>query len=852
MKSKIIEKHSTTNNSIPEKEKPSSVDKKNASENKDKEKDKDDKLKKNISNTSIEKNKILISNLESNKKKLNYNEIFTIENRKEKLWSYCNDINFQKALLSNNSLIKSIKENDNKNITLNLKIEMNLNLGEKSVINPGENFNMTKPSKSESNNNSSSSNNNKGKKETDIYINIPINNDLKVTSNEELRGLYNKICDDLVLQIKENQQNDKPQVNGYDSFHNNCLFNIETLCFSYDYEKKRNNKIESQCLLEFLNFIDFNLKNTFMKNSEASKLYCKYDFLAENLIDNEIFHNILKGEDYKDCAPSNSVDNLHGESNSNNNNNINSNNQSSNNINQNKDYLFSTSINMSNINNDYNNKIIQLNKNNSNNNTYNNFVTSRFDNISGVNIQKPKNNNSINANNITSNVKKNSLVNFKSEKTTNTKANNIANLNAKEIKANNSNNALKTTINSQDIDIINDLKSFKGNIHSGCNNNNSQFMKNYVINNGSNNSIRYKANEPKSYNNNFEKFNSQVSKVFEHTNNFAEQKNFILSHKLQEQRANHTSVKDFKSSIVDLQANCISYTEKMPNQDINNNFTDQGKYELNQGVLINAKNYHARSNSKNNNNNNHQGSLSEQKPDLLNHKKHRELSDDKSLQNDSNSIILSQSDAAIKKHDAANSDLSELSKNRRSLGTIVLGANEQDLSLNELNNSDILNNNNIQQMKSKENSRKSKNDSIHKKIKVNILKYLREFISQNVSFTRIPNLSQEIVTNINISFNKDLLEKKLIDIYQEDFSKCCQESIDAIWKAMETNESFNQIMHLPLKEFISSQYWNSEFHAKKLQKIQENETIEYYQSYVNLDQEFINYYLNSRVIKKKD
>ena len=149
-------------------------------------------------------------------------------------------------------------------------------------------------------------------------------------------------------------------------------------------------------------------------------------------------------------------------------------------------------------------------------------------------------------------------------------------------------------------------------------------------------------------------------------------------------------------------------------------------------------------------------------------------------------------------------------------------------------------------------NRKFKADSIHKKIKVNVLKYLKATVCEFIPNKRINNLSQEIITNVNISFNKDLLEKQLYRIYEDDYLETDSlDCLDNIKKAMAENRELFELMNMTLRDFIIYKYWKSDFHKKKLSKIFQQESYEYYVNYEYLDKEFINYFLSNKGNKRK-
>jgi len=189
--------------------------------------------------------------------------------------------------------------------------------------------------------------------------------------------------------------------------------------------------------------------------------------------------------------------------------------------------------------------------------------------------------------------------------------------------------------------------------------------------------------------------------------------------------------------------------------------------------------------------------------------------------------------------------------NANNMNNSLVSSNFPSMACN-LPNINNLSNLSLQENKSNKENRKFKADSIHKKIKVNVLKYLKATICDFIPNKRINNLSQEIITNVNISFNKDLLEKQLFKIYEDDYLETDGlDCLDNIRIAMDENREFFELMNMTLKDFIIYKYWKSDFHKKKLSKIFQQESYEYYVNYEYLDKEFINYFLSNKGNKRK-
>ena len=109
-----------------------------------------------------------------------------------------------------------------------------------------------------------------------------------------------------------------------------------------------------------------------------------------------------------------------------------------------------------------------------------------------------------------------------------------------------------------------------------------------------------------------------------------------------------------------------------------------------------------------------------------------------------------------------------------------------------------------------------------------------------------------MVTNVNIDHNKRLLDSKIIEIYDRDYSKNkCFDSLNGILKAMTEDREFNRNMNLKLRDFVTEKYNDSEFHKQKLKTILDTEIYEYYQYYTKLDKEFLKYFQLNKGNKKK-
>lgn len=722
----------------------------------------DNKMNPNINQRIANGNSTIFQSIKSNKLE------------KDLLSKIVDDITFKKSILDNNNLIKSIKENENKNISLNLKIEMNLNLfNDKHSPSPNE-YKIDTYAKEKTGINQT-------KKETEYYVNMPIYNNLNFKdNNRDIGKILNQICNDLIGEIRENRINESPQVSVKNEPNNNNYYNLGKAQYAFDYLKNPNNKIESQCLLEFLNFIDFNLKNTISQDNDFYKLYSKYEFLSNNFIDHQLFFKIL------DDKNSNIDKILQKHFNNNEDSNF-----------QSKDLVINLGLNSENeakADPEFKTEEILLNKNTNKNfftdskNSYNNFNKLDYYQIS-------------NENNKIKILNENKIRNCE----------NFQNFRVKPYNGNYSINNTKTTINSEDIDIINDLQSVKtnNNHHISLKNSSlkifksSNVLNNFYSNNNSSNVTTGQQYQMRNSENDFKRDQNNLS-----INNFIDDSNVENNKMISLCNEN----KDFIIS--------NNFTERILKND--NNFPD-----LTEILKFNIIN----------------DNLEQQF--LLKQKKLKE-EEGEDFNKNRNQI----NNTSKKYHFGDKRDILddiELFESFKRKKFLIQKITNHEENLECPNSNNIIKSN----MSNNKEMRKFKTDSIHKKIKVNILKFIKDYVVEFVPNKKIPNLSQEIVTNVNISYNKELLEKKIIDIYVEDFEKNNNEALVGIIDVMKNRNDFYEVMNMKLKDYVVEKYWKSDFHRSKLKRIYDFEPREYFLNYVNQDRDFINYFLSNRGNKKK-
>ncbi len=692
-------------------------------------------------------------------------------------------------------------------------------------------------------------------RETEYFINLPIYNSLNFKDNNDKKVILNQVCSDLIGEIRENRINDAPRISllKKEPYNKNMLFNLGKAHYSFDYLKNPNNKIESQCLLEFLNFIDFNLKNTISRDNDFTALYSKYEFLANNLIDNRLFFEILDETDInKNMHYLNFVENLKQSSNSNTDTNTHANtNTNITNTATAEDLNFNSLVMNLGLNSEKEEateeaselKLEEISFNKHNNNANKSFLTPKDNLNKSVGYHDPHNQHHP--------WEKNKINNFNIHAATAANKERI-----KPFTANYSNNyGIKTTINSQDIDIINDLQPVKINSHSNNsnnNNNNLNFFKNQ--------SLKKIFKSSNCLNNSSSASNNNVSNIINNTNKTAQtlqkitfENDFKINHHLYNNSTNNNSN---IANLNSLNSNTMLVCQENKDFIISNTFTER--------ILKNENNF----------------------PDLTEILKFNILDDNQERQ-----FLLKQKklkDEEPRKSNNLNNFNSfhhysyENNNSGKRYNFTQKGDNIEDLELfdesvkrkkfliqkhanqgqsntkeaHHLNNIHNNSNNNNIQLKSSNDSinkelRKFKTDSIHKKIKVNILKYIKDFVVEYVPNKKIPNLSQDIVTNVNITYNKELLEKRLIDIYKEDFEKNNREAFAEIIDVMQYKSDFSEVMNMKLKDYIFEKYWMSDFHRNKLKRIFDLEHREYFWNYVNVDRDFINYFVSNRGNKKK-
>ncbi len=390
--------------------------------------------------------------------------------------------------------------------------------------------------------------------------------------------------------------------------------------------------------------------------------------------------------------------------------------------------------------------------------------------------------------------------------------------------------------------INNDNKLPRNNIYNNDNNNINEIKNNPIFILG--NSDRDLINDLNNINNFGRVKNNNYAPLQNNFNNNQNKDNIFLSNKIKR--------KSSPSTDSALNKNCKSYDYNYNNMN-NNNYEDMNEDNEN----INYKNIsgfaHLSHEGK------HQSNNSRNNDDIYDFMKSKKFHIKKFSKHDqqplTNNIINNNNNFNINANNTNNNSNNAINGHNLSVSNVNNAGGSSVASNNPSQSGNLININmsnlSLPEKTNKEN-RKFKADSIHKKIKVNVLKYLKGTICEFIPNKRINNLSQEIITNVNISFNKELLEKALYKIYEDDYlENDGLETLDNIKRGMCENREFFELMNLTLKDFIIYKYWKSDFHKKKLSKIFQQESYEYYVNYEYLDREFINYFLNNKGNKRK-
>lgn len=156
-------------------------------------------------------------------------------------------------------------------------------------------------------------------------------------------------------------------------------------------------------------------------------------------------------------------------------------------------------------------------------------------------------------------------------------------------------------------------------------------------------------------------------------------------------------------------------------------------------------------------------------------------------------------------------------------------------------------------------NRKLKSDGIRKKIKVNFHEATRKFLNHLIS-TFYPDdnkmylekLSQNFLTSINIKVNKDLLNKTLYDIYEEDLKNNylhAERNFEIIQICLE-NEIIREVLFSKYI-YLFKNYLNSKNYLQDIHKIMEREDKTYVERYIIHANEYIDYFMSKNPNKRK-
>ncbi len=156
-------------------------------------------------------------------------------------------------------------------------------------------------------------------------------------------------------------------------------------------------------------------------------------------------------------------------------------------------------------------------------------------------------------------------------------------------------------------------------------------------------------------------------------------------------------------------------------------------------------------------------------------------------------------------------------------------------------------------------NRKLKSDGIRKKIKVNFHEATRKILNQILS-TFYPDdnkmylekLSQNLLTSINIKFNKSLMNRTLYDVYEDDLKNHylhARRNFEIVQISLE-NEIFKEIIFSKYVDLFKN-YLNSKDYLQDIHRIMEKEDKLYVERYILHANEYVDYFMNKNPNKRK-
>jgi len=147
-------------------------------------------------------------------------------------------------------------------------------------------------------------------------------------------------------------------------------------------------------------------------------------------------------------------------------------------------------------------------------------------------------------------------------------------------------------------------------------------------------------------------------------------------------------------------------------------------------------------------------------------------------------------------------------------------------------------------------TRKYKRDCIHKKIKTNHFRFLKNFIEETF-FIKLNIFKKKLISTVSINFNRKLYSMNLKDFLNK--IDHLFKNINDKEKVLSNEEWKDSILELTLFDFFEKFYYdeNSEFHKEQNNFIYIYEGEKYYERYNYYDKRYLNYFKDEKANKQR-
>jgi hypothetical protein len=154
-------------------------------------------------------------------------------------------------------------------------------------------------------------------------------------------------------------------------------------------------------------------------------------------------------------------------------------------------------------------------------------------------------------------------------------------------------------------------------------------------------------------------------------------------------------------------------------------------------------------------------------------------------------------------------------------------------------------------VKKEKKPRKFFKDCIHKKIKVHLLKFIKDHLNKGLQKyfpleKKFNNLEQATIINITIHFNSNFLEKTVYQVYSGNITQSDFDTFgnNNIIEKLRSIEEYGEFVNTPLYQIFNNFYLNSESFKKLIKKLQSDE--DYCNLYKKLANNFIHYFRETK------